>query len=153
MEKNLTIIRDITKIEEELYAHYAGVLAILTNTERLIQIPCTFLYYHKNVYAAMQVEDDLLEKIAYDTNVSFTVLRSEKVDQNKEAEQKSYFKVTSVTLNGILKRPEDFKINDEIKTLYSIKYSGNKLNEEDVLPVHFLMLDTVEIKAFEEAGG
>jgi hypothetical protein len=153
MEKNITILRDITRIEEELTAQYAGVLVFLTNQERLIQMPCTFLYYHKNVYAAMQPDDDLLEKIVYDTNVSFTVLKSEKVNKHKSQNQKTYYKVISVTLNGILKRPEDFKINDEIRELYSLKYSGSKLNEEETLPVHFLMLDTVEIKAFEEAGG
>jgi hypothetical protein len=150
MNKSFTVVKEIKTIEEELNSLYAGVLAINTQKERLIQIPCTFLYHHKNVIAALQKDDDLYEKIIFDTEASFTIIR-EKI--NKKPDAGIHYKITSVTLNGMLKRPEEIKISDEIKELYSLKYSGTKDIDEDSLPVQFLMLDTVEIKALQEVGG
>jgi nitroimidazol reductase NimA-like FMN-containing flavoprotein (pyridoxamine 5'-phosphate oxidase superfamily) len=153
MEKSFNTIKDINKIEEELKSQYAGVLALNTNEERLIQVPCTFLYYHKNIFAALEQNDDLIEKLVYDHQVSFTVLRNELNDKQNERETKSTYKIFSVVLYGNIKRPEDIKISDEIKELYNSKYSNEKLSDDNDLPVHFVMLDTVEIKACEEVGG
>jgi hypothetical protein len=153
MDKSFTALKDIAKIEEELTSNYAGVLALNIGEERLIQVPCTFLYYHKNVFAALQEEDDLLEKVVFETEANFTVLRSEKIKHRKDQNQKASYKIVSVSLNGILKRPEDSKITDEIKDLFALKYTGIERKEEDLIPVRFVMLDTLEIKALEEVGG
>jgi hypothetical protein len=153
MNKSFTILKDITAIEEELASQNAGVLALMASEDKIMQLPCTFLYYHKNIYAALQPDEDLLESLIFDSNVSFTTVRSEKVKASKNSENSNFYKLISVTLNGILRRPEDVKISDEIKSLYSLKYTGKERSEEDEFPVVFLMLDTVEIKASEEAGG
>jgi hypothetical protein len=153
MEKSFNALKDINVIEDELSKGYAGVLALLTDEEKLLQVPCTYLYYHKNIYAALEQDDDLFEKIIYDHPVSFTVLRSERTDKHKKADPKTFYKVISVVLYGNLKRPEDIKVSNEIKELYNSKYSSQKLNEEETLPAYFLMVDTVEIKACEEVGG
>jgi hypothetical protein len=153
MNQIVTPIRDITKIEELLTSAYAGVFAFHSNKEQLIQIPCTFLYYHKNVYVALHETEDILEKIVYESNVSFSVLHSEKPRALKSDEFKHVYKIFSTTLTCILKRAEEVKITEEIKNLYHLKYTGKQKNDEEEQEIFFLMLDTVEIKAFEEVGG
>jgi hypothetical protein len=151
MNKAVTQIREINKIEDELNSAYAGVLSFNTTEEKLVQISCTFLYYHKNIYAVLNETDDIKEKIIFDVSAGFTVLRSEK-GKNSKGSVYSY-KVVSVGLTGILKRPEEVKITDEIKDFYYQKYSAQKPLSDEEESITFLMLDTSEIKAFEEVGG
>jgi hypothetical protein len=151
MNKAVTQIREINKIEDELNSAYAGVLSFNTTEEKLVQISCTFLYYHKNIYAVLNETDDIKEKIIFDVSAGFTVLRSEK-GKNGKGSFYSY-KMISVGLTGILKRPEEVKITDEIKDLYYQKYSAQKPLSDEEESITFLMLDTSEIKAFEEVGG
>lgn len=150
MNKTVVQIREINKIEKELASAYAGVLAMHSPDNEIVQIPCTFLYYHKNIYAALRTDDDLIEKITYDNDVSFTVTRSESIKSKKKHENHYITRIVSVTLSGFLKRPEEVKTSEVVIDLYCIKYSGKKDDVENPDKSFFLMLDTSEMRAFEE---
>jgi hypothetical protein len=152
MKKVINKIREISKIEDELASSGAGVLAFHSSGEKIVQISTTFLYHHKNIYAVIEDSEDIFDSIIYDINASFTVLKSEKINSKNSSEYKPYYRIFSASLSGILKKPEETKVTDEIRELYSIKYSGVKPGVDEENQVHFLMLDTVEISAFEEIG-
>lgn len=150
MNRTVIQIREINKIEKELTDSSAGVLAVHTLNNEMVQLPGAFLYHNKNIYVTLRENDDLFEEIDYESEVSFAVLR---VDSSKSRRKKGVqlkMKITAVTLNGYLKRPEDVVVTKEIKDLFNVKYTGRKYSENAENKLVYLMLDTSEIKAFEE---
>lgn len=150
MNKTVTLIREMNKIEKELASARAGVLAIHTRDNEMVQLPGPFLYHNKNIFITLHEEDDLLEKLDYDSEASFAVIRVDEAKSKKKSEVKKVFKIVYITLNGHLKKSEDVKVFQILKDLFIDKYSAKKLTENQKVDQVFLMLDTSEIKAIEE---
>ncbi len=153
MNKTVTIIREMNKIEKELASARVGVLAIHTRDNEMVQLPGSFLYHNKNIFITIPEDDDLFEKIDYDSGASFAVIRVQETRPGRKTDVKKVFKIIYVTLNGHLKKPEDVKVPQIVKDLFNEKYSSAKNSENQNDKHVFLMLDTSEIKAMEETIG
>lgn len=141
MQKSVSQIRDLKKIEEELSKNGAGVLAI-PNEEKVNQLTTSFLYLDKNIYFFFPNGDEKYDAVKLDQNVSFTVVKNSEKKTGKLSS-----KIFSITIFGILKKIDDSKVLEDIKENLITKYSLEK--DENPLS-NLLMIDSEEIQAFEE---
>lgn len=154
MNRIIKQVRDLEVIEKELHNSDAGILAVQCEDEELLQIPTTFLYKDKNLYIFFE-EDEMYNSIIFNTNVSFTILKEEKLRKSKKASYTPTYKYLSISISGVLKKIEDIKVVDDLKKSYAMKYSGKKDGTELDFSVinKVTMIDSEEIKAIEETGG
>jgi|SRR5690554_1618539 len=153
MKKVITQIRDIDQIEKELKVNPAGVLAVNVNDE-LVQLATTFLYQDKNIYFFFDNNDDFLENLKYDTEVSFVVIKNNNVKKTEELDFNPVYNILSISVAGLIKIVEDDKMLATLRQNYLRKYSS-KADEKDKMPKlnKIIFIDTEEIQAFEETGG
>jgi nitroimidazol reductase NimA-like FMN-containing flavoprotein (pyridoxamine 5'-phosphate oxidase superfamily) len=154
MNRIIKQIRDIEVIEKELNSSGAGVLAVQCEDEELLQIATTFLYRDKNLYIFFE-DDELFNSIIFNSNVSFTILKEEKLRDNKKAGYQPTYKYFSISISGVIKKIEDSKIVEDLKRSYVKKYSKKKDGTKLDFTVNnkLTMIDSEEIKAIEETGG
>lgn len=154
MNRIIKQVRDLDVIEKELDSIDAGVLAVQCEDEALLQLPTTFLYKDKNLYIFFE-EDETYDSIIFNTGVSFTILKEEKLRKSKKTGYTPTYKYFSISISGIIKKVEDLKIIEELKKAYAKKYSGKKEGAElDFTTINKVtMIDSEEIKAIEESGG
>lgn len=145
MQKQITVIRDIDKIEEYLKPAKAGVLAFNSKDEKLLQFVTPFLYRDKNIFITLEDDDELLDKIILDSYTSFVTVR-----ENNTSPDKTNYNIVHVTLSGILRKVDEQKVADEIISSIQKKY---KDEPSDTNKNIVLILDTEEIQAAEERGG
>lgn len=58
MKKQLTQLRDIEEIEEQINKARSGVLCIHLAIEKLMQFACNFIYLDKNIYTYLDTTDE-----------------------------------------------------------------------------------------------
>jgi len=154
MNRTIKQIRDIEVIEKELNKSGAGVLAVQCEDEDFLQMATTFLYRDKNLYIFFE-DDEFFNSIIFNTNVSFTILKEEKLRKSKKASYHPTYKYFSISISGLIKKIEDSKIVEDLKRSYAKKYSNKKDGAElDFTVINKVtMIDSEEIKAIEETGG
>jgi hypothetical protein len=151
MKKQITQIRNIEEIEEQIERAVSGVLCIHLDNEKLYQIACNFIYLDKNIYTYLDSSDENYEHVKYGSIGSFSVSTYEKI--NSKSSEFTY-KLSFITINGEIKDIDDVKLRDQLTELYRQKYSPSisadgYLVSDNLKPV---ILDTNEIKALVEEG-
>lgn len=154
MHKIVSQIRDLGIIEKELNANQVGVLALNVENEKVSQLATTFLYQDKNVYIFFDDDDEFFEETEFETNVSFTIIKNDKVKKSKKMDFEPSYNLFSISVSGMMRKVEEQKTIDELKENYLKKY---RKSDGDELEFPFLknvvIIDSEEIQAFEETGG
>ncbi|MEB2354695.1 MAG: hypothetical protein OZ915_05915, partial [Ignavibacteriales bacterium] len=126
MKKQLTQLRDIEEIEEQIKKARSGVLCIHLAIEKLMQFGCNFIYLDKNIYTYLDTTDENYVHIKYGSLGSFTILSEEKVNAKSAG---LTYKLSYITINGEIKEVDDVKLAEQIKELYRSKYSASEKAE------------------------
>ena len=154
MHKIVNQIRDLELIEKELSSNPVGVLALLLDSEKVVQIATTFIYQDKNIFIFLDDDDELYDKIQFDTNVTFTILKYGKLKKTKDMEFEPTYDLFSISLAGIIKKIDEIKLFEELQKKYVAKYKKNTDGEIDLSILNrVVIIDSEEIQAFEETGG
>jgi len=151
MHRKISYIRDLETIEKELNSSSGGILAFNIDGERAMQYTTTFLYLDKNIYFFLDKDDEVYEKINFNSSVSFTILKDERLKKNRTKEDSYY--LFSASVIGSIKIVDEKKTIDDIKEKYLSKYTLNKETESKTSqPRELVMIDSEEIQAAEEEG-
>jgi len=154
MHKIVNQIRDLELIEKELSSNPVGVLAIMIDSEKVAQIATTFIYQDKNVFIFLESDNELYDKIQFDTNVTFTILKYGKLKRTKDMEFEPTYNLFSISISGIIKKIDEVKLFEELQKKYITKYKKVAGGEVDLSILHrVVIIDSEEIQAFEETGG
>lgn len=149
MHRKISYIRDLEIIEKELNNSSGGILAFNVDSDKAMQYTTTFLYLDKNIYFFLDKEDELYEKISFNSPASFTIIRDHRLKKSRE---ESYY-LFSATVIGSLKIVDEKKTIDDIRNKYCLKYSLRKTNDPKSSPEReLIMIDSEEIQAVEEEG-
>jgi nitroimidazol reductase NimA-like FMN-containing flavoprotein (pyridoxamine 5'-phosphate oxidase superfamily) len=151
MHRKISFIRDLEIIEKELNDSSGGILAFNVDGEKVIQHITTFLYLDKNIYFFLEKDEEVYEKLNFNSYVSFSIVKDERMKKNK-AKESSYY-LFSATILGHLKIVDEKKTIEDIKSRYLAKYSLRKSGESKSSHLKELaMIDSEEIQAVEEEG-
>ncbi len=152
MKKIIKQIRDIEIIEKELNASSSGIVALILNNDKLTQFVTPYLYLNKNIYIFFDDENELFQNLHFDSNVSFTIVKNEKVKKSKNFTPTYGF--LTINILGKMKIVDDQKIIEEVKQHYLLKYKKNLDGVFDLsILKKIVIIDTEEIHAVEEIGG
>ncbi len=154
MNKIVSLIRDLDIIEKELADNPVGVLVLMVEDDKLVQIATPYLYVDKNVFVFIE-DEELIENIQFGTSVSFTIVKSSVPRKSSKLNFTPTYRFLSVSVLGIIKKVEEQKTVDELKQIYTERYSDNSGSDLFEFPekAKLLIIDSEEIKAFEEIGG
>jgi nitroimidazol reductase NimA-like FMN-containing flavoprotein (pyridoxamine 5'-phosphate oxidase superfamily) len=155
VKRTINQIRELELIEKELHNGTTGVLAMNVDEDKIAQAATTYLYLDKNVYIFFREDDELFEKIKFQTEVSFTIVRTEKVKKSTKAGFTPGYNIFSITISGLIKKLDDQKTIDDLTQNYLEKYSvGEKGGDKSpAKPGKVVLIDSREIQAIEEIGG
>lgn len=153
MQKIISQIRDIELIEKELMNNPIGVLALSLKDEKIAQEAITFLYQDKNVYFFFKENDEEFEDINMESNVSFTIIKYDKIKKAVKADFVPIYNITSIAITGLIKLVEDPKLAGLLVENYRNKYSKEVKGEEETKLTRVVFIDTEEIQAYDEIGG
>jgi nitroimidazol reductase NimA-like FMN-containing flavoprotein (pyridoxamine 5'-phosphate oxidase superfamily) len=149
MPRKISYIRDLEIIEKELNNSSGGILAFSVDGEKVLQYTTPFLYLDKNIYFFLDKEDEIYEKVNFNSQASFTILRDRRFRKTKE---ENYY-MFSATVIGSIKIVDEKKTIDDIKSKYHSKYSLKKSIEPKSSQLkELVMIDSEEIQAVEEEG-
>ena len=152
MKRIINQIRDIEIIEKELEASLSGVLALVLKNDKLAQLATPFLYLNKNIYIFFGDDNELFENIHFESNVSFTIIKNEKVKKTKSFSPTYGF--LTINILGKIKIVDDQKVMEDLRQNYLLKYKKNKEGEFDLsILSKIVVIDSEEIHAVEEIGG
>ena len=147
-------IRDLELIEKELSSNPAGVLALMLDNEKVSQIATTFLYLDKNIFIFFGNDDELFDKIQFETNVTFTILKYGKIKKEKNMVFEPTYNLFSISISGLVKKVDEPKLLEELQQNYISKYKKSVEEKIDLSTISkAIIIDTEEIQAFEETGG
>lgn len=155
MQKQITQIRDLEIIEKELNSNDAGILAVLTDEDQVIQLPTNYLYMDKNIYVFFNDEEELFNSIKFDHLASFAVIRPGENRKSSKSKNPPIYHFVAITISGMLRKVDDTKLIDDLKKNYIKKYS-DKLAQEEIEfsgTERIVIIDTEEIQAVEVIGG
>jgi nitroimidazol reductase NimA-like FMN-containing flavoprotein (pyridoxamine 5'-phosphate oxidase superfamily) len=151
MQRIISYIRDLEIIEKELNNSSGGILAFSVDGEKVVQYLTTFLYLDKNIYFFLEKEDEIYEKLNFNSFASFTIVKDEKRRKSR-AKESSYY-LFSATIMGLLKIVEEKKNIEDIRHKYFRKYSVKKAADvKSSQSMELIMIDSEEIQAVEEEG-
>ncbi len=154
MHKVISQIRDLSTIEKELNLNLVGVLALSVENEKVAQLATTFLYQDKNVYIFFDEDDEFFNGIEFETNVSFTVIKNDKVKKSKKISFEASYNLLSISVSGMMRKVEEQKTIDELKQNYLKKYRNSDGDDIEFPSLNnVVIIDSEEIQAFEETGG
>lgn len=157
MKKVVTQIRDLEQIENELNNSLTGVLALIIEGDKIIQIATTFLYQDKNIYFFFNENDEIFESVKFESNVSFTILKNDEIKGGKKALKNDFtptYYMFSISISGEIKVVDDDKSIANLKKNYLKKYSSKSDEKEKNLKLtKVVFIDSEEIQAYEEFGG
>ncbi len=151
MHRKISYIRDLETIEKELNDSSGGILAFNVDGERAMQFTTTFLYLDKNIYLFLDKDDEVYEKLHFNSPVSFTIIKDERLKKNRSKEDSYY--LFSATVSGLIKIVDEKKTIDDIKEKYLSKYSLKKeIETKKSQTKELVIIDSEEIQAAEEEG-
>lgn len=153
MQKVISQIRDIEVIEKELMDNPIGVLALSLKDEKIVQEAITFLYQDKNIYFFFKENDEEFEDINMESNVSFTIIKYDKMKKAVKADFVPIYNIISITITGLIKIVDDSKLVNTLIGNYRNKYSKESEKEKETNLSKVVFIDTEEIQAYEEIGG
>lgn len=153
MRKIVTQIRDIVLIENELINNQSGVLALNLKNDTIAQFAITFLYRDKNVYFFFNDGDEEFEDIKFDTDVSFTIIKNNKIKKTQKLDFNPTYNIFSISVSGLIKEVDDPKLAGLLRKNYFKKYSKPEEEKKNSKSNKVVFIDTEEIQAYEETGG
>ena len=154
MHKLLNQVRDLELIEEELNANPVGVMALLSDGEKVSQVATTFLYRDKNIFIFFGNDDELNERLQFNSKVIFTVLRYNHVKKNTEINFDPTYNLFYISISGIIKKIDEQKLIEDLRQKFIKKYKKRASDDYDLsLLSNVAMIDSEEIQAFTEMGG
>lgn len=154
MRKIVSQIRDIEVIEKELTACPSGVLAVILKNEKLAQLATPFIYLNKNIFIFFNDESELYSNLHFDSNVSFTIIKTGKAKKTKSMNYEPTYDFISINVLGKIKSVDDQKIIEDIRQNYLLKYKKFREGDFDFSALSkVIIIDSEEIHAIEETGG
>ena len=153
MHKIINQIRNLDLIEKELNSNATGILALNVDEDKIIQIATTYLYLDKNVYIFFAENDELYAKIKFESNVSFTILKTEKAKKSPKVDFTPSYHIFSISISGLLKKVDEQKTIDDLGKNYLKKYSDKQEGRSSEKLSKLVLIDSREIQAIEEIGG
>lgn len=154
MQKIVNQVRELEKIEKELNSNPVGVRALNVDNEKVIQVTTTFIYIDKNIYIFFGENDEIFGDINSESMASFTVIKYNSNKKRPKLKFEPTYDVFSISVFGQVKNVEENKTLEEVRNSYAKKYK--KEISGDINFSHLskaIILDSVEIQAFEEFGG
>lgn len=140
-----TQIRDLELIEKELSKIPVGILAIIIEHDKVVQLPVRFLYHDKNLFLFFSEDDELFSGIPFGAELSFTVVKSLRPKIKEEDKPRS---TVTITISGLVKFVDDQKFITELRKHYNRKY---KIHKDEGLKI--IMIDTQEFLAYSHTEG
>ena len=153
MHKIINQIRNLDLIEKELNSNATGILALNVDEDKIIQIATAYLYLDKNVYIFFAENDELYAKIKFESNVSFTILKTEKAKKSPKVDFTPSYHIFSISISGLLKKVDEQKTIDDLGKNYLKKYSDKQEGRSSEKLSKLVLIDSREIQAIEEIGG
>ena len=152
MQIKVKTIRNLEVIEKELNSITAGVF-LLSKNDDYFQFASSFVYYNTNIYFFIQ-DTDTTKNIELNSKARFIAIKEKGLAGKSADKDNIIYTVTSISVNGVLKRVEENKIKNNIKQSFIQKYSG-KFIESGLKSKSFKKLfyiDSEELLAIEETG-
>ncbi len=154
MHKVVTPIKNLETIEKELIESQVGVAGLLLTNEKMVQLATPFLYQDKNIYVFFNSENELYDKIHFDLDASFTILKAGKAKKAKGMKYEPTYNFLSISIRGKIKSINDQKQLDDLRQGYLKKYKKTLEGNFDFSALHnVVIIDSEEIQAFDETGG
>jgi nitroimidazol reductase NimA-like FMN-containing flavoprotein (pyridoxamine 5'-phosphate oxidase superfamily) len=147
MKKSFIIVRDIIEIEKELENSLAGVLTLRLKGGMNYQIATNFVYLDKNIFVALNKEDEKFSNIKFNHYGQFLVYSST-LEQNKDYN----YQIKYISIMGEFRELDDPKQVELVKEKFFQKYSSNESDYQ--IPANLLLciLDSKEIQFIIENG-
>lgn len=149
MKKNFTIIRDIDEIEKELEKSLAGALALKLKEGGYYQIATNFVYLDKNIFVALNKEDEKFHNIKFDSIAHFITYNSY-LENNSDYN----YQIKYISIIGEFREVTDTKQIEIVMESFFNKFSKDVEITDYPMPSNLLlcMLDSKEIQFVVESG-
>lgn len=149
MKKNFIINRDIIEIEKELENSIAGVLTLRLTKGRNYQIATNFVYLDKNIFVALNKDDENFANIKFNHHGQFIVYNSD----NKKTDAFNY-EVKFISIIGEFREIDDPKQIEIVKEKFFQKFSADSELSDYQIPANLCLciLDSKEIQFIIEQG-
>jgi nitroimidazol reductase NimA-like FMN-containing flavoprotein (pyridoxamine 5'-phosphate oxidase superfamily) len=148
MRKNFLVIRDIGEIEKELNEAIAGVLTLRLKGGGNYQIATNFVYLDKNIFVALNKEDEKFENIKLNHYGQFLIYNAT-ITNNSEFN----YRVKYISIIGEFREIDDQKLIESVKEKFAEKFLNNN-SADYVIPSNLILciLDSKEIQFIIEEG-
>lgn len=149
MKKNFIAIRDISEIEKELEKSIAGVLTLRLNKGRNYQIATNFVYLDKNIFVALNRDDENFVNIKFNHFGQFIVYNS--IIEKNEGYN---YQVSYISIIGEFREVDDPKQIEQVKEKFYQKFSPDSDYSDYLIPANLCLciLDSKEIQFITEQG-
>jgi nitroimidazol reductase NimA-like FMN-containing flavoprotein (pyridoxamine 5'-phosphate oxidase superfamily) len=149
MKKNFIVVRDISEIENELNNALAGVITLRLKEGLNYQIATNFIYLDKNIFVALNKQDEKFESIKFNHSAQFIIFSAK-----LNTEDDFTYQVKYVSIVGEFRELEDSKLIESVKENFQKKYSNNVKEIDYVIPSNLVLciLDSKEIQFIIENG-
>lgn len=149
MKKSFIINRDIVEIEKELNDSLAGVLTLRLKGGANYQIATNFVYLDKNIFVALNKEDEKFPNIKFNHYGQFIVYNS-----TREFDKDYTYQIKYISVVGEFRELDDSKLIEIVKEKFHQKYSNNSNGSDYLIPSNLLLciLDSKEIQFIIENG-
>lgn len=149
MRKNFIINRDINEIEQELNNSFAGVLTLRLKSGRNYQIATNFIYLDKNIFVALNKEDEKYESIKFNHYGNFIVYNA-----NLEKDSDYSYQIKYISIVGEFRELDDPKQIEQVKEKFYQKFSKDIKESDYIIPSNLVLciLDSKEIQFIIENG-
>lgn len=149
MRKNFIVNRDINEIENELNNSFAGVLTLRLKGGGNYQIATNFIYLDKNIFIALNKEDEKFESIKFNHYGQFLVYNARFENDSDYSYQIKY-----ISIVGEFRELDDPKQIEQVKEKFRQKFSKDTNESDYIIPSNLLLciLDSKEIQFIIEYG-
>lgn len=149
MRKNFIVNRDINEIENELNNSLAGVLTLRLKGGGNYQIATNFIYLDKNIFIALNKEDEKFESIKFNHYGQFLVYNT-----HFENDSDYSYQIKYISIVGEFRELDDPKQIEQVKEKFRQKFSKDTNESDYIIPSNLLLciLDSKEIQFIIEYG-
>lgn len=149
MRKIFIVNRDINEIEKELNNSFAGVLTLRLRSGRNYQIATNFIYLDKNIFIALNKEDEKFESIKFNHYGQFLVYNA-----HFENDSDYCYQIKYISIIGEFRELDDPKLIEQVKEKFQQKFSKDAKETEYIIPsnLKLCILDSKEIQFIIEFG-
>jgi nitroimidazol reductase NimA-like FMN-containing flavoprotein (pyridoxamine 5'-phosphate oxidase superfamily) len=149
MRKNFIVNRDINEIEKELNNSFAGVLTLRLKGGGNYQIATNFIYLDKNIFIALNKEDEKFESIKFNHYGQFLVYNA-----HFENDSDYSYQIKYISIVGEFRELDDPKQIEQVKEKFYQKFSKDVKESDYIIPsnLKLCILDSKEIQFIIENG-